>query len=135
MWPLNSSKGNDFNHESEGWIVVGLAFLATIFDIISQAIKKLEDKIEEEAAAEEDTSEGEKTGEDNLRRDVGDTENQSDGSSKDQNMQTNEEDKKGTFTPVARYLQGSTRRPRVPLIMIVDNPATGRQARQHVWQM
>ncbi|XP_066302733.1 potassium channel subfamily K member 2-like [Branchiostoma lanceolatum] len=117
------------------WIVVGLAFLATIFDIISQAIKKVEDKIEEETAAEEDTSEGEKTGDDNLGRDVGDTEKQSDGNSKDQNLQTKEEAIEGTVTPLARHRQGSTRRPRVPLIMIVDNPATGRQARQHVWQM
>ncbi|CAH1239175.1 KCNK10 [Branchiostoma lanceolatum] len=117
------------------WIVVGLAFLATIFDVISKAIKKVEDKIEEENTPAEDISEGEKTGEDTLGRDVADMEEQSDGSSKGKNLQTKEEAMEETVTPVARHLQGSTRRPRVPLIMIVDNPATGRQARQHVWQI
>ncbi|XP_066302457.1 potassium channel subfamily K member 10-like [Branchiostoma lanceolatum] len=134
--------GNQKQHYWEGyrilmkiWIVVGLAYLATIFDLISQAIKKVEDKIEEEMEEEKDTSEGEKTGEDNLGEDVEDVEEQSNGNRKEQEQQTEEEGMEGPDTPAATPRQNSARRPRVPLIMIVDNPAAGRQARQHVWQM
>ncbi|XP_066271724.1 potassium channel subfamily K member 2-like [Branchiostoma lanceolatum] len=109
------------------WIVVGLAFLATIFDLVSQAIKKVEEKMD--GGTSED---GDEKGEDNLGQDVGYTEEQSDGNNKkEQNLHSKDAAMGGRVAPAAR----PRRRPQVPLIMIVDNPATGRQARQHVWQM
>ncbi|XP_078703528.1 potassium channel subfamily K member 10-like [Branchiostoma floridae x Branchiostoma belcheri] len=115
------------------WILVGLAFLATIFDLISQAIKKVEDRIEEETEMEggEET-----TGEENLGEDAEEKEEKtSDGDNKKepQERAVEEEAMGGSETPVVSPRQNSTRRPRVPLIMIVDNPgAQERQAKQHV---